>query len=237
MNTIHPSLCPSPLTGSPPPLNTINPYCPSRSVLPSPRLDEPLSIDIPLNEYTLSPNLYNNISTSPNSSNSASEKFVLSDQYIFPLPPPVAFRSLVFIAPPEHRSQASVSYNNPGEQSDTDQANSMHKKNILTTNAATAAAIVAFKNGATELQAMLIGNDAAKKARKSYSQKAASKSTSNVNIRNNVKNNGVSIKQLPNQIGTNQNAAHSTSSQQCMAAQHNVSSSDTLQNPVKEHPQ
>ena len=40
----------------------------------------------------------------------------------------------------------------------------MHKKNILTTNAATAAAIVAFKNGATELQAMLIGNDAAKKS-------------------------------------------------------------------------
>ena len=110
----------------------------------------------------------------------------------------------------------------------------MHKKNIHTTNAATAAAIVAFKNGATELEAMLIGNDAAKKARKTYSQKLASKSTSNINIRNNVRNNGASIKQLPNQIGTNQNAAHSTSSQQYMAVPYNMSSSDTLQNPVNQ---
>ena len=266
LNTIYTSVssfCPTSLTGSSCPLNVINPSCPPLSVLTSPMPDEPLYIDIP------SPNLYNNKFTCPNFSNSASENFVISDQYIFPLPPPVAFRSLAFIAPPEHKSQASpailtptthdttkatkatpcyttnnphpnistksVSYNNPGDQSDTEQVNSMHKKNIHTTNAATAAAIVAFKNGATELQAMLIGNDAAKKARKTYSQKLASKSTSNINIKNNDKNNGASIKQLPNQIGTNQNAAHSTSSQQYMAAPYNMSSSDTLQNPVKQN--
>ena len=57
----------------------------------------------------------------------------------------------------------SVSGNKPKGQLDTEPLNSMHKRNIFTTNAACAAAIVAIKHGSTELEAMVIDSDAAKK--------------------------------------------------------------------------
>ena len=175
----------------------------------------PLSIDIPVNAYTLpSPTLCKNNSTSLNSSKTAAEDINITNQLIVPIPPPVAFRSLAFIAPPTHEPQTSTiltpttkhaptqatpsyitnnsqsnisiksaSCNKPEGHSDTDILNSTHEKNIFATNAATAAAIVAINHGATELEAMLKGSDAAKKARKSYSQVVATKSTNNTKIK------------------------------------------------------
>ena len=85
----------------------------------------------------------------------------------------------------------SVSGNKPNGQLDTELLNSAHKRNIFATNAACAAAIVAIKNGSTEMEAMSIGNNAAKNARNSYSKVVANKSTTNTKIKNNiVKNNG-----------------------------------------------
>ena len=50
---------------------------------------------------------------------------------------------------------------------------------MFATNAAAAAAIVAIKTGSTELQAMLVGSNAAKKAMASLSKGKANKTTSN----------------------------------------------------------
>ena len=74
------------------------------------------------------------------------------------------------------------------------------------------------------MEAMAIGNNAAKNARNSYSQRVANKNTSNTKIKNNiVKNNG-----------TVQNSALSSDSQQKITVSGN-GSSDTLLNTDKKN--
>ena len=80
------------------------------------------------------------------------------------------------------------------------------------------------------------GSDAAKKARKSYSQVVATKSTNNTKIKNNIVKNNVTVKrQLPNQIGTGQDSGLYTNSQPNPAVPSNGSSPDTMQNTAKKN--
>ena len=140
------------------------------------------------------------------------------------LPPPAAFITLADISPPTIDSQNSTkTYNSPPNTStsspsvqvipsssssnDDDQSHvepiGTHKRNVFATNAATAAAIVAIKTGSTELQAMLVGSDAAKKAIASFSKVKADKTTSNSKTKKGkAKNNGVGIPQNSNHSGS-----------------------------------
>ena len=118
----------------------------------------------------------------------------------------------------------SVSDNKAKGQLDTEPVNSMHKRNIFTTNAACAAAIVAIKHGSTEMEVMSIGNEAAKNARHSFSQRVANKNNSKTKIKDNI----VKIN------GTVQNSALSSDSQQKITVSGN-GSSDTLLNTDKKN--
>merc|ERR1711874_710787 len=112
----------------------------------------------------------------------------------------------------------------PNGKLDTVLLNSAHKRNIFATNAACAAAIVAIKNGSTEMESMSIGNNAAKNARNSYSKVVANKSTTNTKIKNSIVKNNDTV----------QNSALSSDSQKKTAVSGN-GSSDTLLNTVKKN--
>ena len=169
------------------------------------------------------------------------------------LPPPAAFITLADISPPTIDSQNSIkTYNshpntskpspsvqiNPSSSSsnDDDQSHAepigTHKRNIFATNAATAAAIVAIKTGSTELQAMLVGSDAAKKAMASFSKVKADKTK-----KGKAKNNDVVILQNSNHSGSMPNVnAPSTMSFNSTASsgiQHNTPAPDAVRKKVK----
>ena len=147
-----------------------------------------------------------------------------NESHFSSLPPPAAFIALADISPPPIDSQNSIktlnslsnssspstyvkinpssSSSNDDNQSHVEQIGT-HKRNVFATNKAVAAAIVAIKTGSTELQAMLVGSDAAKKAMASFSSGKANKTSSKSKTKKGkAKNNDIGIQQDSNQSGS-----------------------------------